>query len=149
MTSVRLSIQKDLVARLAAIGDDWTARLRDVDNREENAPIVATVYQVDEDKRIVGNTAYDATLQVGIEIVARREDAHPTTDAGNAYSYLDRLVVMVEKKIHEPDGWGENNRFEVNGHSTDDVVGDPTSVVAYVLVTFTYRHAATDPEVAV
>ena len=148
MASIRLSILDALAARLATI-PGWLARLRDVENAEGNAPVVATVYFLDEDKRIANNRDYVATMQVGVELVARIEDASPTTDGGNAFRYLDRLVVLLEKKVHAPDSWGLEPDFTdvaCNGHSVDNVEGDPTSVIAYVLLTFTYRHDFQNPE---
>lgn len=148
MVSVRMAIMEALVTRLAAISG-WTARLRNVENPEANAPIVATVYFVDEDKRIANTDSYISTMQVGVELVVRIEDVDETEDAGNGFKYLDRQVVLLEKQIHAPDAWGVDPDFTdvtINGHSVDNVDGDPTSLVAYVLLTFTFRHAAADPE---
>jgi hypothetical protein len=150
MASIRMGILDSLVDRLAAI-PGWTARLRDVENPEANAPIVATVYFIDEDKKFATNEQYGCTMQVGVELVVRSEDVG-AGDEGNAFRYLERQVVLLEKQIHAPDSWGPDSKFAdvvVNGHSIDNVDGDVTSVIAYVLLTFTYLHALADPEAVV
>jgi hypothetical protein len=148
MASIRQAILDALVTRLAAI-PGFVARLRDVENPEANAPIVATVYFVDENKEIANDRLYACEMQVGVELRARIEDAHPTTDGGNAFRYLDRLVVLVEKKVHESDTWGidPDADVEVKGHDVGQVEGDPTSVEALILLTFEFRHDAGNPEV--
>lgn len=150
MASIRDNILQALVTRLATISG-WTVRLRAVENPEGNQPIVATVYPVSEDKAIANSDTYECTLRVGVHIVARIENTSPTTDGGNPFRYLDRLLVLVEKKIHAPDSWGlqpEFTRVEVNGHDIDVVDDpDPTSVEAFVRLTFQYRHRFDDPEV--
>ena len=144
-TSIRMAIQLALVARLAALG--WLVQLRDVENAGD-APVKAIVFQGSEDKRIENNDQYQATLQVAVEITVRAQDAHPTTDAGNAYRYLDRMVTLAETTIHSPDAWGLHPDFTdvtINGHD----VSDPTErneVQALLRLQFKYRHDYQNPE---
>jgi hypothetical protein len=146
MASIRDNILGALVTRLATISG-WDVQLRGAVNTAD-AAVKAVVLFVAEDKRLANNEHYVCTMQVAVFLTARAEDAHPTTDAGNPYRYLDRLVVLAEKKIHDPDSWGLNPDFTdvvVNGHD----VSDPTEeneVTALMRLTFTYRHDYQDPE---
>jgi hypothetical protein len=148
MVSVRVALLDALVARLATI-TGWTARLDNGENREGNAPIVANVFMVDEDKQLANSDHYLATLQVGVQVCARRDRADATLDGGNPWKYLDRLVVLLEKKVHAPDSWGVNPDYTevvINGHTPYAIDGDETTVYADVLITFTYRHSYLNPE---
>lgn len=146
MASIRDNILNALVTRLATISG-WNVQLRGSVNTAD-APVKAVVFFVAEDKRLANAESYIATMQVAVFITARAEDAHSTIDAGNPYRYLDRLVVLAEKKIHDPDSWGLDPDFTdvvVNGHD----VADPTEeneVTALMRMTFTYRHDYQDPE---
>lgn len=146
MASIRDNILGALVTRLNGIAG-WNAQLRGSTNAADSA-VHAVVFFVSEEKRLANNESYSATMQVAVFITARAEDASPTVDGGNAYRYLDRLVVLAEKRIHAPDAWGVTPDFTdvvVNGHD----VGDPTEqneVTALLRLTFTYRHDLDDPE---
>ncbi len=145
MTSIRMNIQLALVSRLAALG--WNAQLRDHENTGD-APVKAIVFGPSEDKRIETSDQYQNTLNVFVEITVRVQDAHPTTDAANAYRYLDRMVVLAEKKIHSPDEWGLNPGFTdvaIAGHDTSDP-NERGEVEALLRLQFKYRHNYQDPE---
>lgn len=147
MTSIRLQLMKQLVARLAAI-DGWNAQLRDVENPSDFA-ISAVVFEDAENKSNQRtNTQYLAELRVAVLIKGRAADADPVLDEGNAYSYLDRLVTAAEKVIHAPDVWGPNPLFDdvrIEGHEVFDPT-DVNEVEALLRLTFIYRHDATNPE---
>lgn len=150
MASIRMTILQALVTRLATISG-FTVRLRDVELPTGNAPVVAVVWPVSEDKVLANSEAYDCTLQVGVWVTCRTGDADATLDGSNPFRYLDRLLTQVEAKIHAPDSWGINPSFTdvvVNGHDVDEVEGDQFSVDGFVRLTFTYRHHASSPEVA-
>jgi hypothetical protein len=148
MASIRMQLMTTLVARLATL-PGWSARLRDVENESGTGAVQCVVYPVSEDKRLATNDSYIATLQVGIYIEARSENASATLDGGNPFRYLDRLLVLAEELVHQPDLWGAAPGFTdvvVNGHELDQAEGDPTSVEAFLRLTFTYRHSYLSPE---
>jgi hypothetical protein len=150
MATIRRNILEALVTRLAAISG-WQVSLRTVDNITPSSGVVAVVYPVSEDKQLANSAAYLATLQVGVLITARVDELNAVVDAGNPFLYLDRMVSLAEARIHAPDSWGLAPDFTdvvVNGHEVDEVDGDPTSVHAFLRLTFTYRHSITSPEVA-
>lgn len=149
MASIRMQLMTALVARLATL-PGWSARLRDLDNESGTGTVQCVVYPIAEDKRLATSDSYIATLQVGIYIEARSEDASDVTDGGNPFRYLDRLVVLAESLVHQPDAWTSAPGFTdvvVNGHELDQAEGDPTSVEAFLRLTFTYRHSYLSPEV--
>ena len=147
MATIRANILQSLVTRLATISG-WTVRLRDVENVDSNAPVIAIVYPIAEDKQFDSSDAYLCTLRVGVLVTARIENADDV-DSHNPFLYLDRLIAAIEKKVHSPDSWGADPSFsdlEVNGHEVDEVEGDPTSVIGFVRLTFRYRHKFQDPD---
>jgi hypothetical protein len=149
VASVRDVILQALVARLATIAG-FTAQLRGVGNSSADLPL-AVVLPISEDKSLANSEAYDCTLNVGVLLTVGIEDADATIDAGNAFRYLDRQVVLIEKKIHDPDSWGPNPPFTdvlVNGHDVSEIEGDDTKVDAFVRLTFRYRHHYQNPEAA-
>lgn len=144
--SIRTNILLALVARLATI-PGWVAMLRKHENVAD-AAVLAVVFMLAEDKRIETQDQYQATMTVGVWIKARTEDADSVLDEGNPYLYLDRLVVLAEKKIHDPDEWGLHPAFTdvtVNGHDVQDP-DEEQAVEALLRLTFTYRHDYQDPE---
>jgi hypothetical protein len=146
MASIRDGILVALVARLATI-PGWSAQLRGVENIG-NVPILAVVYPISEDKQLATNEDYQCTLNVGVWITIRIEDASLTLDGGNSFRYLDRCVTEAEKKIHDPDAWGLEPGFTdvlINGHDVDEVDGDETALDAFLRLTFKYRHHYQDP----
>lgn len=147
MASIRDNILAALVARLATI-PLWTAQLRTLQNDAGAAKVLAVVAFLTEDKHLATGDQYLASMQVLVWILANGEDADATLDAGNAYRYLDRLVVLAEKKIHAPDSWGLSPDFtdvQINGHDVNDPSAD-NQVQAHLRLTFTYRHHYQDPE---
>lgn len=149
MASIRMQLMTTLVARLATL-PGWSVRLRDLENESGTGAVQCVVYPVSEDKRLATNDSYICTLLVGVEITARGEDASATIDGGNPFRYLDRLLVLAESQVHQPDLWSSAPGFTdvaVNGHDIDQVSGDPTSVEAFLRLTFTYRHSYLSPEV--
>jgi hypothetical protein len=140
-----MNIALQVVARLATL--DWDVQLRGRENAGDS-PVKAIVFQAGEDKRIENNEAYDATLTITVEITVRAEDADPVVDEGNAYRYLDRMVVLAEKQMHNPDDWSSvgSTRNSVDGHDVSDP-GDENQVSALLRLTFRYRHHFQDPEV--
>lgn len=146
MTSIRMNIALALVTRLAALG--WNVQLRGTENAGDS-PIKAVVFQAGEDKTITTTDQYQATLSITVEIAVRSEDASPSLDASNAYRYLDRVVVLAEKKIHNPDEWGLNPSFtdvRIDGHDVSDP-NERNELSALLRLTFKYRHNYQDPEV--
>ena len=149
MASLRDVILTALVARLATISG-WDAQLRGREN-VAGAAVQAVVFQLSEDKDLATIDQYLASLQVGVLITAASEDADATIDAGNPFRYLDRQVVLAEKKIHDPDSWGPNPPFTdvaVNGHDVVDP-DEENQVRALLRLTFKYRHHFQDPELGV
>jgi len=145
VTSIRMNIQKALVARLAALR--WNSQLHGHENSGD-APVKAITFAPTEDKRIETTDQYQATLSVFVEITVRVQDAHPTTDSGNAYEYLDRMVTLAEKTIHSPDEWGLTPSFSdaaIAGHDTADP-NERGEVQALLRLQFKYRHDYQDPE---
>jgi hypothetical protein len=148
MASIRDQILQALVARLAAVSVDWHVQLRAAVNPDDTKKVQVVVWQLGEDKTLATTDQYSASLQVRIYIVGHQEDADANLDAGNAYRYLDRLVVLAEKKIHAPDAWGVDPDFTdvvCNGHDVLDPEQD-NQVEALLRLTFTYRHQAANPE---
>lgn len=146
MASIRDVILGALVARLATIVG-WNVQLRGVENRG-NFAVTAIVYYVGEDKYLATSDQYQATLNVGVEITARMEDADPDLDAGNPYRYLDRLVAAAESQVHNPDEWGVNPAFsdvQIAGHDVAFPEEGDTEVAALLRLTFKYRHHYQDP----
>lgn len=146
MASIRDNFLMALVARLSSLG--WNAQLRADVNVSSDSPVVAVVVPIGEDKTIANNEHYNADLSVAVWIIARVEDASPTIDAGNPFRYLDRLVVLAEKKLHDPDDWGLSPDYErliVNGHEVADP-SEENQVEALLRLTFRYRHHFQDPE---
>lgn len=143
--SIRMQIQLALVARLATISG-WNAQLRGLGN-EGDAAVKAIVF-ASEDKGLPTNPVYVATLNTFVEITVAPEHADPVLDLGNPYLYLDRMVVLAERKIHTPDEWEPNPGFTevlIGGHDTSDP--EETNLVQALLrVTFKYRHHFQDPE---
>lgn len=148
MASIRDTILAALVARLDAIAG-WSATLRGTVNTGVGASVQAIVYFVSEDKSVAGNDAYDCTMQVVVWIQAAEESASPSTDGGNPYRYLDRLVTAAEKVVHAPDSWGPAPTFadvEILGHDVLDP-SEANIFGAFLRLQFRYRHSLTNPEV--
>lgn len=144
--SIRTNILLALVERLATI-PGWVAMLRQRENAAD-AAVLAVVFMLGEDKRIETTDQYQASLSVGVLIKARPEDTDPVLDEGNPYLYLDRQVVLAEKKIHDPDEWGLHPSFTdvtINGHDVADP-DEEQAVEALLRLTFTYQHDYQDPE---
>lgn len=144
-TSIRIRIALEVVARLATLG--WNVQLRDDKGNPADSKIRAVVFQAGEDKRIENSEQYDSTLTITVEITVRAEDAHPILDAGNVYVYLDRMVTLAEKKMHDPDDWSlvGSTRNWVDGHDVSDP-SEENTVSALVRLTFKYRHHYQNPE---
>jgi hypothetical protein len=150
MASIRDQLQTALVARLATISG-CTAALRGLQNDLPASGFSAVVAMLTEDKVLLTSAPalYSCTLQLLIFVTVAIDDAHAVTDGGNAFRYLDRMVVLVEKTIHAPDAWGPAPLFTdvaVLGHDVSDP-SDENTLTAEVRVSFTYRHTAEDPEV--
>lgn len=148
MTSIRMNIAIALVARLATI-QGWNVQLRSLENGGD-FPVIAIVFFEGEAKRIAISSPpqYQATCVVSVFIAGRSEDADPALDGGNPYRYLDRLVTLAEKKIHNPDSWGLNPDFtdvSIEGHEVRDP-DESNPMHAVLRLAFTYRHDALDPE---
>lgn len=144
--SIRIQLQKELVARLAAIAG-WTATHRGRENPAESA-VHAIVYPTTEDKKLGTIDLYECTLRVEVLIIARAENTDATIDEGNAFFYLDRLVAQAEAVLHTPDVWGSFQQSTVRVQSDGHDVNDPTEdneLAARLFVTFQYRHLVTDP----
>lgn len=147
MASIRQNILDALVTRLAAISG-WSAQLRGSPNSIGSAAVAAIVAPVSEDKSITTADQYQATLQVLVWIVCNAEDADGVLDGGNAYRYLDRLVTLAEKAIHDPDEWGLDPAFtdvQIVGHDVSEPTED-NQVAAQLRLQFRYRHSYQDPE---
>ena len=151
MASILDQILLTLVARLAAI-PQWDVQLRTGANAAD-AAVRATVFHISEDKDFANNEFYNCTLRVGVSIIVRMEDADPVLDVGtdgepNPYRYFDRMRVLAEKKIHEPDSWGFDPDFtdvKINGHEVDNP-SEKNELEGLMRLTFTYRHSITSPE---
>lgn len=147
MGSIRDNILVALVARLAGINADWSVQLRASLNNAE-ATVQVVVQFISEAKSIANNQTYLATMNVGVLIVARAEDADEHLDDANPYRYLDRLVTAVEKQIHAPDSWGLDPDFTdvaIIGHDVQDP-SDDNEVAALLRLSFKYRHDFQNPE---
>jgi hypothetical protein len=148
MATIRRAILEQLVTRLSAIAG-WNVQLRLAENAGRHA-VEAIVFLLGEDKVHANDQLYACTMTVGVEISARVADAHPTTDDGNPYHYLDRLVAEVEKQIHTPDDWPIDGFTDVHidGHDVADPPAENEfmTVEALVRLTFTYRHSIHSPE---
>lgn len=141
-----MGIAMALQQRLAAISG-WVAVLRGSETSIQ-APIVAIVVPIGEEKNLANSQSYDARWRLEVVLVARAENADPSLDGGNAYRYLDRLVVEVERVVHDPDSWGFSPTFtdvQVDGHEVLDP-DENNEVVGRVFMTFRYRHDYQDPE---
>jgi hypothetical protein len=148
VTSIRMNIALQLVTRLATI-PGWNVQLRARENVGD-APIAAVVFFASEEKQEGArrNYEYVAKMTVGVFIKCRAEDADATLDGGNPYRYLDRQVVLAEKKIHDPDEWGLNPGFTdvfIEGHEVADP-DESNEMEALLRLTFTYKHNYQDPE---
>jgi hypothetical protein len=146
VTSIRLGIALALQARLAAI-TGWSAALRGGETTV-SGPVVAIVVPTGEEKNLANSNSYDARYRLEVVVVARAENADPVTDGGNGYRYLDRLIVEVERVVHDPDSWGLTPAFtdvQVDGHEVADPTED-NELMARVFLTFRYRHDYQDPE---
>lgn len=144
--SIRMNIALALVARLATI-PGWNAQLRSSENGGD-FPVIAVVFFEGEAKRIATTDQYQATAPMNVFITGRLEDADQVLDDGNPYRYLDRLVVLAEKKIHSPDEWGLHPGFTdvtIEGHEVRDP-DENNPMHALLRLSFTYRHDYQDPE---
>jgi len=146
VASIRDQILHTLTTRLSAVSG-WSAQLRGAVNYAD-AAVRAVVFFVSEDKTIANNTQYIATMQAGVLLTVRTEDADATVDAGNPYRYLDRMVVEVERTIHDPDAWGIDPDYTdamVMGHEVADP-DEQNELQAVIRLQFRYRHDYQDPE---
>ena len=149
MTSIRFSIMKALVVRLATI-TGWDVQLRGMTNTASgDADVRAVVWTPGENKRLENTDKYSATLQVGVDIACAAEAADAVLDEGNPLSLLDRMLVLAERKIHAPDAWGldpEFNQVSIDGHDIREIAAGDGHVRARLRLTFIYRHDYLDPE---
>ncbi len=146
MASQRDVLLTTLVTRINAISG-ISASLRS-SHQEVDSAVVAIVYPDSEDKRLANNNTYDATLRVGVMLIVRQEDADADLDDSNPYRYLDRMLVKVEKVIHNPDSWGINPDYtdvEMTGFEVEDPTDD-NEFVTRLWIKIDYRHDYQDPE---
>jgi len=145
MGSIRDQILGAFVTRLGSIAG-WSSQLRGAVNYGD-AAVRAVVFFASEDKTIATNETYQATMQVGVLLTVRSEDADAALDDGNPYRYLDRMVVEVERKVHDPDSWGLDPDYTdavVLGHEVSDP-DEQNELQAVVRLQFRYRHDYQDP----
>lgn len=145
--SIRVQLQKDLVARLNAL-PGWVVVHRSRENTlADTKPVHGILYVIGEEKSLATTGQYQGQLRLELMIVARVEDTNDSDDEGNPYFYLDRLVTLAEATIHNPDTWGAAplfNDVRVEGHEALDPNED-NEIAARLFVTFTYRHNYQDP----
>ena len=70
------------------------------------------------------------------------------SDRHERFTYLDRMVVEVEKAVHTPDEWSVVPSFErltVTGHEVSDP-DEGNELGALIFIEFKYRHDYQDPE---
>lgn len=145
--SLRDQIMEAIVDELSNLAG-WNVQRAGLRNTANEA-VEAVVYLLGEEKDLASsnNDKTLAVLQVGILITVRAEDASPTTDASNAFRYLDRMVVLAEKQLVAAD-WSQSpgfTDFQLTGHD----VAEPTEVneaKARIRVTVKYRHQFDDPD---
>lgn len=142
MASLRDQIATELVARLDAL-TGWAATLRGGDE-VTNVAVLAIVAILGESKRPRDSLMYACTLQLGVLIRGRREDADPTLDDENPVRYMDRLVASAERAVHA-DPWPNDEVVSITGH-TVDASDDPTVLEATLTLTVDYRHNFDDPD---
>jgi hypothetical protein len=145
VASIRDRILAELVTRIDGI-DGVTGTLRDMSNQRPDGP-TAFVYPEGEEKELATADTYEATFRVEVALIVSISDADEVVDGGNAYRYLDRMVVEIEKVVHAPDTAGIVPGFSdvvVAGH---DVEGpDETGELgAFISLSFSYRHHYQDP----
>lgn len=142
MASLRDAIVAELVTRLSA-NAGWTVRAR-AGEEATNVPVLAIVSLFGESKRPTDSLFYECTLRVGVLLLVRQADASPTTDGGNPYRYLDRIVALAEKAIHASE-WPNVERVQLAGHEVEDPTDD-TTLAAELNLDIAYRHNINDPD---
>lgn len=146
MASIRVNLMLALRDRINAI-TGIACGLRDTENELASSPVVVILFPDGENKNIATSEQYQSNYRLEALIVCRPEDADPTIDEGNAYLYLDRNIVLVEKVVHSPDEWGDVDvtDVQITGHTIEDP-GDGTEIAARLFIEFDYRHNYQDPE---
>ncbi len=142
MASLRDQIATELVARLDAL-TGWAATLRGGDE-VTNVAVLAIVAILGESKRPRDSLMYACTLQLGVLIRGRHEDADPTLDGYNPVRYMDRLVATAERAVHASP-WQNEALISITGH-TVDASEDPNVFEATLTLTVDYRHNFDDPD---
>lgn len=141
MASLRDAIAMELVARLAAL-PGWTARMRSGDE-QTNVPVLALVAITSEQKRPTSQLFYGCTLNLGVLIQARKEDADDELDGGNPVRYLDRLVAEAEAAVHSAP-WPNEELPTLTGHSIEPLE-EENLLGAELTLSVQYRHNFDDP----
>lgn len=142
MASLRDQLVDALVTRIAGLAG-WTARR--VAGREVlNAPKLALVTIVDEDKEPESQLFYQCTLHVLVMIRGRQEDATALAHGSNPFRYLDELVAQVEGVVHTPQAWPHEAIVSLQGH---EILGpdEENGLHASLRLVIEYRHNFADP----
>lgn len=156
MASIRSLLLDEVVARLGTISG-WDVQLRAAENHSE-ADVRALAYAFTEqsDYESSSPALYSEELLVKVSIIAAADKADPDLDRGpesqtpnppNPYRFLDRLIVLAHKALHESETWETVGFEDFRVLSIDiELPSNSNEVEATMILSFKFRHAAKDPE---
>lgn len=147
MTSIRFQLLQEFAARIDAI-NGIDGAVRGTTQERDGSAVTALVAPSGEQKAPLTSEDYDCTYNAEVLVTVNIEDADVVIDEGNPYAYLDRVLVLIERVVHDPVEWDTPARLlriDITGHEVDDP-SDDNELSALLYVTFTYRHHFQDPE---